>query len=75
MYEDTKAFWKSKTFWLNLVTTIVAILTAIMGLDWVKEYPQATATIVSIISMLNVALRFLTSEPITINGERVLRKK
>ena len=75
MWIDTKAFWQSKTFWLNLLTLLVAVLTAILGLDFVKEYPQIVTGIVSIVSVLNMVLRFLTTEPITVNGERVLRKK
>lgn len=53
---EAKAFWKSKTFWAN-VLAVVAIYTGYL--------PKETAAYV--IPAVNILLRFLTVQPVTVN--------
>ena len=59
-----KSLFASKTFWVNALTTGVAVLTLIAGQEWIAEYPKVTAGIVATIGVLNVALRYVTTAPI-----------
>ena len=51
----SKAIWKSKTFWFNA-------LTAVAELTQVLPLPAGTVTIIA--TIVNVGLRFVTSEPV-----------
>jgi uncharacterized membrane protein len=55
-----KAFWKSKTLWVNI---IAAILLGIMDLQ-VGIEPQ---TEVLIITLINIILRIVTSEGVSLS--------
>lgn len=54
-----KQWWKSKTIQLNIVLCAIAIVQALQGQAWfLAEYQVAIAGI------LNIILRFITSQPI-----------
>lgn len=59
-----KPFWQSKTFWLNVVTIVLAILTitepGLIGID-----PKMLLWITGV---LNIVVRFLTDQPIAWTG-------
>lgn len=59
-----KSIWQSKTFWVAALTTVSAALVALGGTDFVKEYPAVSAGIVSVLGLVNIALRFVTSEAV-----------
>jgi hypothetical protein len=59
-----KPFWQSRTFWLNLATLVVTLGTTLLGLDWIRENPEAAALIGALIAAANLVLRFLTAEPV-----------
>ncbi len=62
-----KPFWKSKTFWVNVLTLVISALTMIAGSETID--PQVVAIITGIaIPILNVVLRFVTNEPIGLTG-------
>lgn len=52
----SKVFWKSKTFWVNLIALVV-IVSGKSQLD--------AGIIASILSGINIFLRFITKEEIT----------
>ena len=61
-----KEFWKSKTFWFN----VLAALVAVAGVFGFADYQPSAETgqiIGVIVALVNVALRFLTTEPVTIH--------
>ncbi len=59
-----KSLFKSKTFWVNLVVTVTAILTAFSNFSLIQEYPEIVVEIVALIGFGNIVLRILTKEPI-----------
>lgn len=67
----SKAWYLSRTLWLNLIGTVIAVLMAVLNQDWIADHPQLSAGIGSILGVLNILLRFLTSQPIVAtNGGR-----
>ncbi len=59
-----KSLFKSKTFWVNLIVTIVAILTSLTNFSLIQENPESVALIVTFIGFGNIVLRCITKEPI-----------
>jgi len=59
-----KPFWASKTLWINFIALVTAISTAFgvdLGLD-----PEAQIAIVgTVMSVVNIVLRFVTEAPVT----------
>ena len=62
--KQKKAWWQSKTIWINAITAATATLTVLGGQQIVVEHPQASAAIVAALGALNVALRLITSLPV-----------
>ena len=58
-----KAWYKSKTVWVNIIA-LVAIIASYFGLDITEEEQLAIAT--AILAIVNIALRFVTKEPVYI---------
>jgi|GEM_PF-1520463 len=64
MPQKQKAWWMSKTIWLNSLTAAIATLTVLQGQAIVSEYPKAAAALVAGLSVLNIGLRLITVLPI-----------
>lgn len=60
---EGKDFWKSKTFWANTIA-IIASITGVFGLDLGLDPEAQTATVATIMGIVNLVLRFTTKEPI-----------
>lgn len=61
--QNTKSWWASKTIWINLVAFIGAIVVS-LGMD-----PGHWAEISTVgLAVVNLALRLITREEITLNG-------
>lgn len=58
----TKPWYLSRTIWANALTSGVAILGAIAGQEWIAAHPEAVAVLALATSVLNVVLRFVTTE-------------
>ena len=60
----SKPWWLSKTIWANVISAAVAVLGALAGHEWIATHPEWVAGLVLASSVLNVVLRFLTTEPV-----------
>lgn len=63
---ETKKWYQSKTLWVNIISLALELTQAFTGLNWI---PAGTLTIIT--NFLNIALRFVTSKPLTVDGEPV----
>lgn len=65
--EDTlmKKIWKSKTFWVNALTALAGVA-AYFQTDVITDNPQAVGGIAAAIGIINVILRFMTKEPVSV---------
>ena len=61
---ETKSIFKSKTFWLNIVTFALAIF-AITDPSAMGINPAQFAWVAAV---LNIVLRFLTNKPVSLTG-------
>jgi hypothetical protein len=59
-----KSLLKSKTFWVNSLTAVVAAVTAVTNLDFIQDNPQVVAIGGMFLGFVNIALRVITKEPI-----------
>lgn len=58
-----KPFWKSRTFWFNALSGIAALaLTA----SEQQLFGVSGSTYAMVIAFVNVALRFVTSDPVSL---------
>ena len=61
----TKAWYQSKTVWVQILTLAVAVITDVSGTELIQAYPQLASAFVGLLAVLNAVLRWLTDEPIT----------
>lgn len=62
--QQIKPWYKSRIIALNTLTTIVVVLTALQGQSFVQEYPRVTLGITAAVSICNIILRTITSQPV-----------
>ena len=60
-----KSVLASKTIWVNVLATVIAGLVAIQDLQWVQDNPTAAVAFALVLSVANVVLRLVTSQPVT----------
>lgn len=65
-FADTKSIFESKTFWVNFLTTAAGVITYLAGEAWIKEIPGGEATLLVVLGVVNVALRFITVDAVKI---------
>ncbi|WP_157218657.1 hypothetical protein [Flavisphingomonas formosensis] len=61
---DTKAWWQSRTIWLNIVATVFAVLGAMKLLPEGLEQDQVVTAIMAIVGVVNFVLRIATKHAI-----------
>jgi len=61
----SKPWWQSKTIWVNTITAVIALISALAGQDFIKENPQLVSLFVMLIAVLNAVLRWVTTLPLT----------
>lgn len=60
----TKSKWRSKTFWVNVATAAVGMITYLVGQDLIADNASLVAMLIAIQGAVNVGLRFVTTQPI-----------
>ena len=61
---DAKAWYLSKTLWVNLLMAVFIIVQGVTGVEVASTEVEALVTVV-----LNVILRFITTQPVTLKKE------
>jgi len=59
-----KDWFASKTFWVNMLVLGAGVVGYVAGHDIIAEYPAIMAAMVAVQGAVNVALRFVTWQPI-----------
>ena len=62
--KSTKAWYQSKTIWVNAITAATATLTVLAGQQIVTDHPAIAAGLVAALGGLNIALRIVSILPI-----------
>jgi len=65
-----KGYWKSKTFWVNLI----AIVAFIIQMFWIKDFIIPVEIQGSILAFINFVLRWVTKEEIVWDGKSIIKK-
>ncbi len=66
MSRKLKRWYRSRTVWVNAITALISALGLVAASDLLKAHPDVVVAITGlIIPALNVALRWLTTEPIS----------
>ena len=65
---ESKPALTSRTVWVNILSLVLALIGVAVGHEWVAENPQVVSVLVAVQSFINIALRFLTVNPIHVVG-------
>ena len=63
---NSKPMIRSKTMWVNIITAVAGVLTALGGSELIQDNPQMAGVAATVIAVVNVFLRFMTTEKVTI---------
>ncbi len=62
---DLKEFWKSKTFWFNVLSFALLVVNG-FGFGSFNADPRLAEYAAAAITIINVILRFMTSQPLSL---------
>lgn len=71
---NPKNILASKTFWVNFLAFLVAVLGLLQGQTWIADHPQIVSIVAMAIGALNIVLRWLTDRPVVFVGGGPRRK-
>ena len=66
---NQKDFWKSKTFWVNLIAIIVFVIQML----WIKDFVIPVEIQGAILAVINFMLRWITKEEIVWDTRKLKR--
>lgn len=66
---NQKDFWKSKTFWVNMI----AMVAFIIQLLWIKDFVMPVEIQGAILAVINFILRWATNEEIVWDTRKLKR--
>ena len=61
-----KNIFRSKTFWVNLMTMAVSITAYFQGSELIAQYPEVVAILGTVAGVLGIILRVLTKQPVKV---------
>lgn len=59
-----KKWFASKTIIVNVLVLCAGVLAVFTGSEWIMADPQLAATLTSVVAVVNICLRFITTGPI-----------
>jgi len=62
----SKSPLRSKTFWLGIVMIAMAFLIPLLGTEFVQDHPAVMFTIVILLGVTIIVLRFCTVRPVSL---------
>lgn len=65
-----KNFLRSKTIWVNVLTFAAGVITFFQDHELILENPDVVAVLGGVLALVNVGLRFLTGEPVTVGPSK-----
>ena len=69
---NVKGLWKSKTFWLNLIALFTQLIEVLPLDPSIKAVtPNAGAGFVTALGAANIAMRYMTTQPVTVVPSKV----
>lgn len=63
---NSKPMIRSKTMWVNIITAIAGVVTALGGTELIQDNPQMAGIAATVIAVVNVVLRLMTSQKVTL---------
>lgn len=63
---EDKPIYQSKTFWVNLIVILVAVLTFLLDHELLKDNVLVIQIFTAAIGILNVVLRLITTQPLRV---------
>jgi len=63
---DSKAWYASKTLWVQIITFVISVIALAQGQDFITSNPAVVAGMATALSVLNIVLRILTGKPLTL---------
>ncbi|MHA2135966.1 MAG: hypothetical protein ACW99J_19070 [Candidatus Thorarchaeota archaeon] len=64
--KPTKPIKDSRTFWVNLVTAVTAVLVTLSNSELIQNNPEVAGIFVTAIAVANIVLRVVTTKPVTL---------
>jgi hypothetical protein len=64
-----KPLIESRTFWVNVATAAVAVIVTLGGTDLIQNNPQVAGFFAAVIPVVNVLLRLITKDPVSVLGK------
>lgn len=71
--KQSKPIWASRTFWVNVLSLAVVVISTVTGWEYLDG--QASAFMLAAVNVINVILRVLTGEPVTLFPKLELYEK
>lgn len=65
---QVKAWWQSKTVWVNLIVTAAAVAVAIGGARFDVPPDAAAAIAGGVVAVINIGLRLFAKKPVGLRG-------
>jgi len=66
---NMKSIFKSKTLWANVIGGVVALVAALTNSDIVANNPEYAGYAATAMAVLNIVLRLVTKEPVSVTGK------
>lgn len=67
--QDAKHILASKTFWVHILTLVLAIAATCQGDEWIAQHPEWMQFLVYFSAFMGIVLRMLTTQPVKVKPD------